>query len=256
MSMIPVGVIGASGYAGGELVRLIDSHPGLELRVISGHTTAGMALASVHPHLPGGERLLASQEEALDSDVELMFLALPHGASAQPAMELLDGGVKVADLGADFRLSDPVIYEEAYGGPHPFPEQLGNWAYGLPELDRNHISGADRVAVPGCYPTSAVLAIAPLAAAGLIDTAAIVVDSMSGVSGAGAERQGSPDVWGDRRGRQAYAVGTHRHRPEMEQAISREQRNDGDRLVHSSPRADATRLVVDVLRPGGRRRHG
>lgn len=164
--------------------------------------------------------MLTTQGEALAADVDLMFLALPHGESAQPAMALLDRGVKVADLGADFRLTDPAVYETAYGNPHPFPDQLGDWAYGLPELDRAHLADADRVAVPGCYPTSAVLAVAPLAAAGLIDTSAIVVDSMSGVSGAGRGAKAHLTYGAIDESVKAYAVGTHRHRPEMEQAIS------------------------------------
>ena len=220
MSTVAVGVIGASGYAGGELVRLVDGHPDLSIEVIAGHSSAGSPLSSVHPHLPGGERVLVSQDEALTADVDLMFLALPHGASAQPAMALLERGVRVADLGADFRLDDPALYAAAYGGAHPFPEQLGAWAYGLPELDRTHLVGADRVAVPGCYPTSAVLALTPLAAAGLIDTSAIVVDSMSGVSGAGRGVKANLTYGAIDESVAAYAVGRHRHRPEMEQAIA------------------------------------
>ncbi len=220
MSTVAVGVIGASGYAGGELVRLVDGHPNLHLQVIAGHSSAGNPLASVHPHLSGGDRVLASQDEALAAEVDLMFLALPHGASARPAMTLLDRAVKVADLGADFRLADPAVYEDAYGSPHPFPDQLGTWAYGLPELDRTRIASADRVAVPGCYPTSAVLALTPLVAAGLIDSAAIVVDSMSGVSGAGRGVKPHLTYGAIDESVKAYAVGSHRHRPEMEQAIS------------------------------------
>ncbi|NND02745.1 MAG: N-acetyl-gamma-glutamyl-phosphate reductase [Acidimicrobiia bacterium] len=219
MATASVGVIGASGYAGGELVRLIDGHPNLELEVLAGHSSAGSSLAKVHPQLPGGERILASQDEALAAEVDVMFLALPHGASARPAMALLDRGVRVADLGADFRLTDAAVYEAAYGAEHPFPDQLGVWAYGLPELDRTSIAGADRVAVPGCYPTSAVLALTPLAAAGLIDSSAIVVDSMSGVSGAGRSVQAHLTYGAIDESVKAYAVGTHRHRPEMEQAI-------------------------------------
>lgn len=215
-----LGVIGASGYAGGEVVRLLDDHPGISLDVIAGHTSAGMSLAEVHPQLTGGDRVLASQIDALQADVDLMFLALPHGTSAGPAMELLERGVKVVDLGSDFRLSDLDRYESAYGAGHPYPEQLGQWAYGLPEMSRGEISGTDRVAVPGCYPIGPILAMAPLVAAGLIDPAGIVVDAMSGVSGAG--RGAKPDLTYGAvdEGVRAYAVTTHRHRPEMEQAIA------------------------------------
>ncbi len=215
-----VGVIGASGYAGGEVVRLVDGHPGMTLSVLAGHSSAGKTLGEVHPQLPGSERILMSQEEALGSAVDLMFLALPHGASAVPAMALLDRGVKVVDLGSDFRLTDASRYESAYGSPHPFPEQLGEWPYGLPEMARGDLAGADRVAVPGCYPTSAILAMAPLVDAGLIDPAGIVVDSVSGASGAGRGAKASLSFGAIDEGVRAYGVGTHRHRPEMEQAIA------------------------------------
>lgn len=215
-----VGVIGASGYAGGEVVRLVDEHPGMSLGVIAGHSTAGKTLGEVHPHLPGAERLVLSQEEALANDVDLMFLALPHGASAAPAMALLQRGVKVVDLGSDFRLTDAARYEAAYGSPHPFPEQLGKWPYGLAEMTRHDLASTDRVAVPGCYPTAAILAMAPLADAGLIDPAGIVVDSVSGASGAGRGATARLSFGAIDEGVQAYGVGTHRHRPEMEQAIA------------------------------------
>jgi N-acetyl-gamma-glutamyl-phosphate reductase len=215
-----VGVIGASGYAGGEVVRLIDAHPGMSLKVIAGHTSAGMSLDEVHPQLTGGYRVLVSQDDALLADVDLMFLALPHGTSAGPAMALLERGVKVVDLGSDFRLSDLGRYEAAYGAGHPHPDQLGRWPYGLPEMNRADIARSDRAAVPGCYPIGPILAMAPLVAAGLIDPAGIVVDSMSGVSGAGRSAKADLTYGAVDEGVRAYAVTTHRHRPEMEQAIA------------------------------------
>ncbi len=215
-----VGVLGASGYAGGEVVRLLDAHPGVVIDLIAGHSTAGSSLEEVHPQLTGGDRVLASQEEALEADVDLMFLALPHGTSAGPAMTLLDRGVKVVDLGSDFRLSDLGRYESAYGPGHPHPDQLGRWPYGLPEMCRDEISRSDRVAVPGCYPIGAILAMAPLVAAGLIDPTGIVVDAMSGVSGAGRAAKAELSYGAVDEGVRAYAVTTHRHRPEMEQAIA------------------------------------
>lgn len=215
-----VGVIGASGYAGGEVVRLLDAHPELTLDVIAGHTSAGTNLEEVHPQLTGGDRVLASHETALQADVDLMFLALPHGTSAVPAMALLDRGVKVVDLGSDFRLSDLDRYESAYGPGHPYPDQLGRWPYGLPEMGRGEISKSDRVAVPGCYPIGAILAMSPLVAAGLIDPTGIVVDALSGVSGAGRGAKADLTFGAVDEGVRAYAVTTHRHRPEMEQAIA------------------------------------
>lgn len=215
-----VGVIGASGYAGGEVVRLLDAHPGMSLNVVAGHTSAGMSLDEVHPQLTGGDRVLDFQDDALLADVDLMFLALPHGTSAGPAMALLERGVKVVDLGSDFRLSDLDRYESAYGAGHPHPEQLGQWAYGLPEMNRSQIARTDRTAVPGCYPIGPILGVAPLVAAGLIDPAGIVVDAMSGVSGAGRGAKADLTYGAVDEGVRAYAVTTHRHRPEMEQAIA------------------------------------
>lgn len=220
MNKFEVGVIGASGYAGGELVRLIDDHPAMELSVIAGHTSADKRLGEVHPHLPGGERILTSIESALDADVALMFLALPHGASAPAAVALEERGVTVVDLGADFRLHSADAYREAYGADHAFPAELGQWPYGLVELNRAQIAAADVVAVPGCYPTSVILALAPLVSAGLIDPTAIVVDSMSGVSGAGRAVKDHLTFGAIDQSVRAYAVANHRHRPEMEQAIA------------------------------------
>lgn len=215
-----IAILGASGYAGGELVRLVDDHPEMEVVYLGAHTKAGADLASVHPHLRGGGRKLGPNDPDAVGDADLAFLALPHGASAEPAMALLDKGLMVADLGSDFRLDSSQRYEAAYGAPHPYPEQLGRWPYGLPELFAGDIIGSDRVAVPGCYPTSALLALAPLAAAGLIGPDRIIVDSVSGVSGAGRAAKENLMFGAVDEGVAAYAVLTHRHRPEIEQGLA------------------------------------
>ena len=213
-----VAILGASGYAGGELVRLVDGHPTLTAVYLGANSTAGSTLGAVHPHLTGGDRVLEPIAGADVSGCALAFLALPHGASAAPAVALLEAGVRVVDIGSDFRLDTPQRYAEAYGSEHPYPDQLGLWPYGLPEVFGDQLVGSDRAAVPGCYPTSAVLALAPLVDAGLIDPGRIVVDSLSGVSGAGrgasALHFGAVDE-----SVKAYAVTTHRHRPEMERAL-------------------------------------
>lgn len=214
-----VAVFGASGYAGGELIRLVDAHPEFEVAYLGAHSKVGATLGSVHPHLPGGDRPLEANDPSALDGIEIAFLALPHGASAQPAMDLLERGVKVADLGSDFRMDSPSRYQAAYGAPHPFPNQLGKWPYGLPELFSKDIIGSDRVAVPGCYPTSALLALAPLAAAGLLSNSTIIVDSVSGVSGAGRGAKESLMYGAIDEGVAAYGVLTHRHRPEMEQGL-------------------------------------
>ena len=216
-----VAIFGSSGYAGGELIRLIDGHEDLEITQLGAHTGAGMDLAYEHPHMRGGDRILKSNDPASVTDVDLVFLALPHGASACPAISLLERGIAVVDIGSDFRLDTPDRYREAYESDHPYPEELGRWVYGLPELFREEVAGSDRAAVPGCYPTSAILPLAPVLAAGLVEPTGIIVDSMSGVSGAG--RGVHPDLHFGAvdESVKAYKVLTHRHRPEIEQALDR-----------------------------------
>lgn len=211
-------VLGASGYAGGELVRLLDAHPDIEIIHLAAHSSAGAPLGSVHPHLHGGDRMLHPGDPDLVPEVDIAFLALPHGASWQPALALVSRGVTVVDLGSDFRMDTPERYEAAYGMPHPAPSELGRWVFGLPELV-DVPAGADRIAVPGCYPTSVLLAVAPLVAAGLIDPSAIVADSLSGVSGAGRSQRDDLMYGSVDEGVRAYAVTRHRHRPEMERGL-------------------------------------
>lgn len=212
-------ILGASGYAGGELIRLVDGHAELDLIHLGAHSRAGERLATVHPHLPGGDRILASNDPADLPSVDLVFMALPHGASAEPGAVLADDGVRVVDLGSDYRLDTAARYVAAYGTNHPHPERLADWVYGIPELFGDAIAGSGTVAAPGCYPTSAILALAPLVAADLISPTGIVINSMSGVTGAG--RSLKPDLLYGAvdESVKAYAVGTHRHRPEIEQGI-------------------------------------
>lgn len=214
-----IGIFGASGYAGGELVRLVDGHPRLETAVLAGRSTAGAHLHEVHPHLSGGDRVLASIDAGAADGLDLVFLALPHGASADIGMQLLERGIVVVDLGSDFRLDTADRYQEAYGTEHPYPDQLGNWAYGIPELFGEALTDAAKIAVPGCYPTSAILALGPLLNAGLIEATPIVIDAMSGVSGAGRGAKPHLMFGSIDEGVSAYDVLTHRHRPEIEQGL-------------------------------------
>lgn len=214
-----VAVLGASGYAGGELVRLIDGHPEMELVYIGAHSKAGQHLGMVHPNLGGGDRILGTLNPSDVPDVDVVFFALPHGASATPALELLDRGALLVDLGSDFRIADPQRYTAAYGAEHPAPEQLGQWVYGLPELNRKQLPGANRIAVPGCYPTSALLALGPLVAQGLVDTKGIIVDALSGVSGAGRSVKADLQFGAISDSAHAYNLVYHRHRPEIEQGL-------------------------------------
>ncbi|MDQ6650574.1 MAG: N-acetyl-gamma-glutamyl-phosphate reductase [Actinomycetota bacterium] len=212
-------VAGASGYAGGELLRLLLAHPSIELGAMAAGASAGALVTELHPQLPalaGRSFTVADPDEMADSDV--VFLALPHGESAAIAAQLPDD-VLVVDLGADHRLTDAAAWARFYGGK-PY---AGAWTYGLPELPgtRERLAGATRVAVPGCYPTSVALALCPLLAAGLVEPADIVVVAASGTSGAGrsvsAALLGS-QVMGDV---SAYkAGGVHQHTPEMAQSLS------------------------------------
>jgi N-acetyl-gamma-glutamyl-phosphate reductase len=217
--MFSVAILGASGYAGGELIRFVDNHPGFEVSFLGAHRRAGERLGKVHPHLAGGERTLETFDLDRVAAADLVFMALPHGASAEPSMQLAGSTAKIVDLGSDFRLDTPQRYFEAYGRDHSYPGQLGQWVYGIPELFGEAIEGADRVAAPGCYPTSVVIPLAPLLEAGLIETSGIVVDAMSGVSGAGRGVAESLQYGAIDESVKAYSVLSHRHRPEMERAL-------------------------------------
>ncbi|HEX5293001.1 MAG TPA: N-acetyl-gamma-glutamyl-phosphate reductase [Streptosporangiaceae bacterium] len=215
-----VAVAGASGYAGGELLRLLAGHPDLEIGPVTGQGNAGQPVGAVHPHLAALPRLAGRRFEALEEGAvggcDLVFLALPHGQSAALAAGL-PAGTMVVDLGADFRLADPAAWQKFYGSPHQ-----GRWPYGLPELPgaRAAISAARQVAAPGCYATAAALALAPLLTAGLVSPADVVVVAASGTSGAG--RSAKPELLGSEvmGSVSAYQVGgVHRHTPEMEQAL-------------------------------------
>ncbi len=210
-------ILGASGYGGGELVRLIDAHPVFETSYLGAHSQAGEVLGTVHPHLDQPERELKPLTSELPG-IDLAFIALPHGASAEIGVALSAAGIKVVDLGSDFRLDSNDRYRQAYGADHPHPETLVEWVYGLPELFGGAIRGAQRVAAPGCYPTASLLAIVPLVQAGLIGEG-VVIDAMSGVSGAGRALRADLLYGAVDEGVRAYAVGRHRHRPEIEMAL-------------------------------------
>ncbi len=214
------GIVGASGYAGIELLRICAGHPELEVSVATANTKAGEPLASDAPSLAGYYPTMSYERfdpERLDG-LDVVFFALPHGES-QKILPSVEGRVgAVVDLAADFRLRDPDLYPAWYGAAHAAPELLEQFAYGLPELFRESLVGARRVASAGCYPTAAALALAPLVRAGLVERSGVVVDAASGVSGAGrapSERLHFGTVDGDFL---AYGLLNHRHTPEIEQA--------------------------------------
>ncbi len=213
-----VAVAGASGYAGGELLRLLLGHPELEVGPVSASSSVGRPVTDVHPHLPAlADVVFEPTDDAVLAEADVVFLALPHGESAQVAAKLPPDRV-VVDLGADHRLRDAAAWQRWYGGQH-----AGAWSYGLPELPggREAVSGARRIANPGCYPTAVALGLAPLLAAGLVEPADLVVVAASGTSGAGRAAKATllgSEVMGSV---SAYkAGGAHQHTPEMEQALT------------------------------------
>jgi N-acetyl-gamma-glutamyl-phosphate reductase len=213
-------VLGASGYTGAEAVRLILGHPKLELVALTGHSRAGQAYGDVYPHFAGlGLPDLIRAEDVDWTDVDVVFACLPHGAS-QDAIAGLVGKVEtIIDLSADFRLSDPTVYEATYGRSHDHAELLADRVYGLSEYAGDALAGATLVACPGCYPTCSLLALLPAVQNGLIQTNSIIIDAKSGVTGAGRKTADGLLYSQLTDGAHAYAVGTHRHTPEIEQGL-------------------------------------
>jgi len=217
-----VAILGASGYAGGELTRLLLAHPGVELAHLAANDSAGRTLAEVHPHLaasPAGGWVLAPLAAAAAAEqASFAFLSLPHGASAALAPTLLDAGLRVVDLAGDFRLP-AAAYPAWYGFDHPAPAWLEKAVYGLPEVFADDIAGATLVANPGCYPTPVVLGLAPLLSAGSIGPGPIVVDGKTGLSGAGRALAEATSYAATEESVRPYRFPTHQHTPEMERVL-------------------------------------
>ena len=225
MQRIKTAIVGASGYTGQELLRLLLVHPQVELVAATSRQEAGKPLSSVFPRfrkLPGAELpFMEPDPDAIAATgAQAAFLALPHGVAAEIATALLDRGLKVIDLSADFRLSDADVYEEFYGHPHPAPALLDEAVYGLPEVRAGAIRDARLIASPGCYPTSILLPLIPLLENGLIDPATIVANSMSGVSGAGKKADVTLLFCECNESVRAYGIPKHRHLSEIEQELS------------------------------------
>jgi N-acetyl-gamma-glutamyl-phosphate reductase len=216
--VVSIGIVGASGFTGAELLRICAGHPDLAVKVATGDTQAGTKVADLYPSLAAAYPSLVFEPYAPDviDGLDLVFCGLPHGASQALMPELRTRVKHVVDLAADFRLADPGLYEQWYGEHHTAPELLGDFVYGLPELFRDAITSAALVAAPGCYPTAATLALAPLVRAGLIESTGIVVDAASGVSGAG---RGKYPFCGTDEDFAAYGLLDHRHTAEIEQNL-------------------------------------
>jgi N-acetyl-gamma-glutamyl-phosphate reductase len=219
--MVHVGIVGASGFTGAELLRLSAGHPDLEVVVATGDTQAGTRAADLYPSLAAAhpDLVFSAYDPAAVAGLDLVFLGLPHGASQGIVPELMGKVGHLVDLAADFRLQDPALYPQWYGEAHTAPELLPDFAYGLPELFRDEILAATHVATPGCYPTAASLALAPLVRAGAIETAGIIVDAASGVSGAGRPPKATTTFCTVDEDFTAYGLLDHRHTPEMEQVL-------------------------------------
>ncbi|EAQ76984.1 N-acetyl-gamma-glutamyl-phosphate reductase [Blastopirellula marina] len=219
---IRVGILGATGYTAFELARILLRHNDVEITALTTRQDDRPHVSSVHPQLTGRLDLPLENlsQDQLAERCDCIFGCLPHAASAAVVPGLLERGLKVVDLSADYRLRDVAVYEQWYGEKHPDPARLPESIYGLPELFRDPIRGADLVANPGCYPTSASLALAPLLKAGMIQPTDIVVDAKSGVSGAGRTPKLGTLFPECNESFAAYGVGTHRHTPEIEQNLA------------------------------------
>jgi N-acetyl-gamma-glutamyl-phosphate reductase len=218
--MVLVGIVGASGFTGVELLRLAAQHPQLDVQLATGDTQAGTRAADLYPSLAGAypSLVFAGYDAAALAGLDLVFLALPHGASQAIVPELVGKVGHLVDLAADFRLQDPALYPQWYGEDHTAPELLPDFAYGLPELFREEIQAQAHVAAPGCYPTAAALALAPFVRAGVIEADGIIVDAASGVSGAGRPPKPNTTFCTVDEDFTAYGLLDHRHTPEIEQA--------------------------------------
>jgi N-acetyl-gamma-glutamyl-phosphate reductase len=217
--MIRTAILGASGYVGGELLRLLATHPELRATTLLGDSRAGQRLATVHPHLAPAYPEATIEKFGDLGGVDLVVAALPHGKSQEIAPAILEAGIPFVDLGADFRLDDAPTYERWYSHSHQAPELLSKFVYGIPELNRDAIRGSKAVAAAGCYATAAILALKPLVDAGLVKPGSIIVDAASGVSGAGREIKEATAFNTVDGSFAAYGLLSHRHTSEMEMAL-------------------------------------
>ena len=221
MAKIKVGIVGGTGYTGVELLRLLANHPNVELQVITSRSEAGLPVSDLYPNLRGYLNIKFSEPDVgVLKNCQLVFFATPNGVAMKMVPELIEAGVKVIDLAADFRIKDISVWEQWYGMQHACPDYVEQAVYGLPEVNRGAIATARLVANPGCYPTAVQLGFMPLLEAGVIDPQHLVADAKSGVSGAG--RQASVPMLMGEAGEsfKAYKVAGHRHLPEIRQGLN------------------------------------
>lgn len=221
--MTNIGIVGATGYVGLELMRLLSQHPGVTLSALASQSYEGQRVQDVYPSLRGcvQAELRSVDYAEIAASCDLVFTALPHGAAADAVTQLHSAGVKVVDCSADFRYDDPEVYAQWYGNTHKNPSLMQQAVYGLPELYRESIRKSPLVANTGCYTTSAILALAPLLRAGVVNHENLIVDSKSGVTGAGAKPSATVHFSEVDESLKAYSVTTHRHTSEIEQELSK-----------------------------------
>ena len=220
--MIKVGIVGGTGYTGVELLRLLAAHPEVDLRVITSRSEAGTAASALFPNLRGFVDLaFSAPDPAALRQCDLVFFATPNGTAMTMVRELLEAGVRVIDLAADFRLGDAALWKQWYGMPHACPELLAEAVYGLPEMNRAQLRTARLVANPGCYPTAVTLGFLPLVESGVVDNLHLIADAKSGVSGAGRKVEMGYLFCEAGENMKAYGVSGHRHLPEIRQNLMR-----------------------------------
>ncbi|NQY82611.1 MAG: N-acetyl-gamma-glutamyl-phosphate reductase [Alphaproteobacteria bacterium] len=223
MKTLNIVILGASGYTGAELIRLLDRHPHARLVALGAHGKAGMSADTVFPHLPSDFPLMQKLEDMPIDDLDVLFTGLPHGTAGDilPGIITAHPNLRIIDLSADFRFDDAELYQKAYDKPHPAPDILAEGVYGLSEIYREAIKTARLVACPGCYCTAANLGLIPLVQGGLISTEDIIIDAKSGISGAGRAAKSNLMFTEVNQGLSAYSIGNHRHMWEIEQELSK-----------------------------------
>ena len=220
--MTRIAILGATGYTALELLKILARHPHVEVTALTTRQDSKPHISEIHPALTGQFDLVCENlsAEEVGQRADIVFCALPHTASMEAVPQLLDAGCRVIDLSADYRLSDPGVYEKWYGHVHTDPTRLSSTVYGLPELFMDRIPSAELVANPGCYTSTSILGLAPLLAAGLIESSGIIIDAKSGVSGAGRTPKLGTLFSECNESVTAYGIGTHRHTPEIEQVLT------------------------------------
>jgi N-acetyl-gamma-glutamyl-phosphate reductase len=217
-----VGIVGATGYTGSELIRILTMHPGVSLSILTSETHHGKKISDIYPYLSGiCDKKLMKKDELKEHELDLVFLALPHGVSMEFVKNQWEDGYKIVDLSGDFRLSSADVYQKWYKIEHQCPNHLNDAVYGMPELFRENIKKAKLVSNPGCYPTSAILGLAPLLQKNIIQQHGIIIDSKSGVTGAGAKVKKATHFPTANENFNAYGIANHRHTPEIEEILGK-----------------------------------